>query len=72
MRDEGVKRAGLALEQLGSINEYISAVQIGVTMTSIGIGALAEPALANILEGASATRSATAWRSRRRGTVAFC
>ena len=52
MRDEGVKRAGLALEQLGNINEYISAVQIGVTMTSIGIGALAEPALANILKGA--------------------
>ena len=42
----------LALEQLGNINEYISAVQIGVTMTSIGIGALGEPALANILKGA--------------------
>ncbi len=52
MREEGVKRAGLALEQIGNINEYISAVQIGVTMTSIGIGALGEPALANILKGA--------------------
>ena len=40
MREEGVSGAGLALEQLGNINEYISAVQIGVTMTSIGIGAL--------------------------------
>jgi CBS domain containing-hemolysin-like protein len=49
MREEGAKGAGLALEQLGSINEYISAVQIGVTMTSIGIGALGEPALAAIL-----------------------
>ena len=52
MREEGVKHAGLALEQLGNINEYISAVQIGVTMTSIGIGALGEPALASILKSA--------------------
>jgi CBS domain containing-hemolysin-like protein len=51
MREEGAKGAGLALEQLGNINEYISAVQIGVTMTSIGIGALGEPALANLLKG---------------------
>ena len=29
MRDEGVKGARLALEQLANINEYISAVQIG-------------------------------------------
>jgi CBS domain containing-hemolysin-like protein len=52
MRDEGVKGAKLALEQLTNINEYISAVQIGVTMTSIGIGALGEPALADVLKGA--------------------
>jgi CBS domain containing-hemolysin-like protein len=49
MRDKGSKGAALALEQLASINEYISAVQIGVTLTSIGIGALGEPALASIL-----------------------
>jgi CBS domain containing-hemolysin-like protein len=52
MRDEGAKGATLALHQLGNVNEYISAVQIGVTMTSIGIGALGEPALADILKGA--------------------
>ncbi|MEA2208097.1 MAG: magnesium and cobalt exporter, family [Solirubrobacteraceae bacterium] len=52
MRDEGIKGARLALEQLSNINEYISAVQIGVTLTSIGIGALGEPALANVLESA--------------------
>jgi CBS domain containing-hemolysin-like protein len=51
MREQNVRGAALALEQLGSINEYISAVQIGVTMTSIGIGALGEPALADILKG---------------------
>jgi CBS domain containing-hemolysin-like protein len=52
MREEGAKGAELALQQLGNINEYISAVQIGVTMTSIGIGALGEPALASLLKGA--------------------
>ena len=46
LREEGAKGAALALEQLGNVNEYISAVQIGVTMTSIGIGALGQPALA--------------------------
>jgi CBS domain containing-hemolysin-like protein len=52
MRDEGARGAALALGQLDSINEYISAVQIGVTMTSIGIGALGEPALAGLLHDA--------------------
>ncbi len=51
LRDEGAKGASLALEQLGNVNEYISAVQIGVTMTSIGIGALGQPALASVLKG---------------------
>jgi CBS domain containing-hemolysin-like protein len=52
MREEGLRGAALALRQLDAINEYISAVQIGVTMTSIGIGALGEPALANLLKRA--------------------
>ena len=52
MREEGAKGATLALAQLANVNEYISAVQIGVTMTSIGIGALGEPALASILKSA--------------------
>jgi CBS domain containing-hemolysin-like protein len=52
MRDQGAKGASLALEQLRNVNQYISGVQIGVTMTSIGIGALGEPALADLLKGA--------------------
>ncbi len=51
-REQGHRGAALALRQLDRINEYISAVQIGVTMTSIGIGALGEPALADLLRGA--------------------
>ena len=52
MRDEGEKGAALALDQVANVNRYISAVQIGVTLTSIGVGALGEPALASILKSA--------------------
>jgi CBS domain containing-hemolysin-like protein len=52
MRDEGQRGARLALDQLAHVNEYISAVQIGVTITSILIGALGEPALAALLREA--------------------
>ncbi len=48
--EDGQKGAGLALDQLDHVNDYISAVQIGVTMTSIAIGALGEPALADLLK----------------------
>ena len=51
LREQGARGAALALQQIGDVNEYISAVQIGVTLTSIGIGALGEPALAAILRG---------------------
>ena len=67
MREEGARGAALALEQLANINEYISAVQIGVTMTSIGIGALGEPALASILKGALGEHAQPRRRGRDRG-----
>ncbi|HEX4110543.1 MAG TPA: hemolysin family protein [Solirubrobacteraceae bacterium] len=52
LRDEGARGAGLAMRQQNQITEFVSAVQIGVTMTSIGIGALGEPALARALRPA--------------------
>jgi CBS domain containing-hemolysin-like protein len=52
LRDEGARGAAVALGQLDNINQYISAVQIGVTMTSIGIGALGAPALADVFNQA--------------------
>jgi CBS domain containing-hemolysin-like protein len=41
-KDEGLRGAALALDQLDNINEYISACQVGITLTSIGIGAVGE------------------------------
>src|SRR5947209_14832121 len=48
--DEGARGARLALTQLEHIGDYISACQVGITMASIGIGALGEPAIAHLLE----------------------
>ncbi len=50
MADEGARGARLALTQLEEIGDYISACQVGITMASIGIGALGEPAIAHVLE----------------------
>jgi CBS domain containing-hemolysin-like protein len=50
-REEGARGAALALRQIDDINEYISTCQVGITMTSIGIGALGEPIVSDLLEG---------------------
>ncbi len=50
MRDDGQRGAALALHELDAIGDYISTVQVGITMTSIGIGAVGEPVLAHALE----------------------
>jgi CBS domain containing-hemolysin-like protein len=50
MREEGVRGAALALTEIDDIGDYISTVQVGITMTSIGIGALGQPVLAAALE----------------------
>jgi CBS domain containing-hemolysin-like protein len=50
LREQNARGAALALTQLDEIGDYISTVQVGITMTSIGIGALGEPVLAGLLE----------------------
>src|SRR5439155_16952592 len=47
---ERKRGALLALHQIDEINEYVSTIQVGITMASIGIGAIGEPAFANLLE----------------------
>jgi CBS domain containing-hemolysin-like protein len=48
--DAGHRGARLALGHLEQIGDYIAACQVGITMASIGIGALGEPAIAHALE----------------------
>src|ERR671927_1519458 len=50
LRDEGRRGAALVLKQVEHIDEYLSACQLGITMTSLGIGFLGEPAIAELLE----------------------
>jgi CBS domain containing-hemolysin-like protein len=47
---EGAKGAALAERQIERIDEYIAACQVGITLASIGIGAVGEPAIADLLK----------------------
>jgi CBS domain containing-hemolysin-like protein len=50
LAEEGARGARLALRQTEDIGDYIAACQVGITMASIGIGALGEPAIAHLFE----------------------
>ncbi|MGH2741051.1 MAG: hemolysin family protein [Thermoleophilaceae bacterium] len=50
LRDDGARGAALALKQIDRIDEYLSACQLGITMASLGIGFMGEPAIASLLE----------------------
>ena len=50
MANEGVRGAKLATRQIGRIDEYIAACQVGITLASIGIGAIGEPTIAHYLD----------------------
>jgi CBS domain containing-hemolysin-like protein len=46
----GARGARRALRQVGEIDAYLAACQLGITMASLGIGFLGEPAIARLLE----------------------
>jgi CBS domain containing-hemolysin-like protein len=47
---EGDRRARRVLVQMDNMNAYLAACQLGITLASIGIGFLGEPAIADLLE----------------------
>src|SRR3954468_20389550 len=47
---DNVRGAKLAERQIEQIDEYIAACQVGITLASIGIGAVGEPAIADLLK----------------------
>ena len=49
---QGEAGARVALAELHEITEYLSACQLGITLASIGIGFLGEPAIAVLIEPA--------------------
>jgi len=52
MAAEGDRLAKRVVKQLDDISEYLSACQFGITLASLGIGFLGEPAIAELVEPA--------------------
>src|SRR3954452_12695029 len=48
--EEGQRGAALVVRQLDDLSRYLAACQLGITLTSLGIGFLGEPAVASIIE----------------------
>jgi CBS domain containing-hemolysin-like protein len=50
LHHEGRRAATIALRQHADLNQYLSACQFGITLASLGIGFLGEPAIATLVE----------------------
>ncbi|WP_224368334.1 hemolysin family protein [Hyalangium versicolor] len=48
--DEGTPGAGMALKMVEKLDAYLSATQFGITLASLGLGWLGEPAFAHLIE----------------------
>ena len=54
MARSGNRKATLARRAIQSLARYISATQLGITLTSLGLGWVGEPAVAHLIRGAFA------------------
>jgi CBS domain containing-hemolysin-like protein len=51
LASEGSRRATAALRSVRELSLMLAGAQLGITMASLGLGAVAEPAVANLIEG---------------------
>src|SRR5919205_589951 len=47
---QGKRGAATAVSMMDDLSRYLSAVQVGITLTSLGLGFLGEPAIGRLLE----------------------
>jgi len=66
----GVRQAVLARRIIKSLDRYISATQLGITLASLGLGWIGEPALAHVIEGGFHWLPATAAKIATHGLAA--
>ena len=52
LAEAGNRRARLALAAMSDLNRQLAGAQLGITMTSLGLGFMAEPAVARVIERA--------------------
>jgi CBS domain containing-hemolysin-like protein len=50
LEDEGEKRAGNVLDLLNHLDTYIAATQLGITLSSLALGWIGEPAVGHLIE----------------------
>jgi magnesium and cobalt exporter, CNNM family len=70
LANQGSRTAKRLMELLSNLNQYLSACQLGITLASLGLGWIGEPAIARLLEGPLAGWSES-WRHAIAFAVAF-
>ena len=70
LANQGSRSAKLLMRLLQNLNAYLSACQLGITLASLALGWIGEPAIARLLEGPLAGLSET-WRHGIAFAVAF-
>ncbi|MGI8729741.1 MAG: CNNM domain-containing protein, partial [Solirubrobacteraceae bacterium] len=59
LAEEGSRPARRVLQLLDNLSQYLSACQFGITLASLGIGFLGEPAIADFVEPALGSTTAS-------------
>lgn len=67
----GSRSAKRLLQLLQNLNSYLSACQLGITLASLGLGWIGEPAIARLLEGPLSGRVSDWWRHTLSFLIAF-
>jgi CBS domain containing-hemolysin-like protein len=70
LAESGRRAAKRVLALLNNLNAFLSAAQLGITLASLGLGWIGEPAIARLLEGPFGNLS-EAWRHGIAITIAF-